>query len=51
MTTSRATHVSRPEIAFKTSFHAIRDWVRQRSPEVAVPASFRPPSGWGPDSS
>ncbi len=39
------------EIAFKTSFHAIRDWVRRRYPDVAVPASFRPPSGWGPDSS
>ena len=39
------------EIAFKTSFHAIRDWVRRRHPEVAVPAAFRPPSGWGPDSS
>ena len=39
------------EIAFKTSFHAIRDWVRRRHPEEAVPSAFRPPSGWGPDSS
>ena len=31
------------EIAFKTSFHAIRDWVRRRHPEVGpggVPAAL-----------
>ena len=39
------------EIAFKTSFHAIRDWVRRRHPGVAAPSSFRAPDGWGPDSS
>ncbi len=33
-----------PEIAFKTSFHAIRDWVRLRHPEVAVPAAYREPA-------
>lgn len=38
------------EIAFKTSFHAIRDWVRKRHPEADPPASFREPDGWGPDS-
>jgi len=27
-------------IAFKTSFWAIRDWVRRRHPEVPVPAGF-----------
>ena len=32
------------EIAFKTSFHAIRDWVRRRHPEVAVPSAFREPA-------
>ena len=37
------------EIAFKTSFHAIRDWVRRRHPEVAAPGAFREPSGWRPD--
>jgi len=31
------------EIAFKTSFFAIRDWVRLRAPETAVPADFREP--------
>jgi ADP-ribose pyrophosphatase YjhB (NUDIX family) len=39
------------EIAFKTSFHAIRDWVRRRHPHVAAPSAFRAPDGWGPDSS
>jgi ADP-ribose pyrophosphatase YjhB (NUDIX family) len=29
------------EIAFKTSYWAIRDWVRLRHPEVEVPAAFR----------
>jgi ADP-ribose pyrophosphatase YjhB (NUDIX family) len=29
------------EIAFKTSFYAIRDWVQRRDASVAVPASFR----------
>jgi ADP-ribose pyrophosphatase YjhB (NUDIX family) len=31
------------EIAFKTSFFAIRDWVRLRAPATAVPADFREP--------
>jgi ADP-ribose pyrophosphatase YjhB (NUDIX family) len=31
------------EIAFKTSFHAIRDWVRRRAPATAVPADFLEP--------
>lgn len=33
------------EIAFKTSFWAIRDWVRLRHPEVAVPETFQGPRG------
>ena len=33
------------EIAFKTSFHAIRDWVRRRHPEVAVPRRSGRPRG------
>jgi ADP-ribose pyrophosphatase YjhB (NUDIX family) len=31
------------EIAFKTSFFAIRDWVRLRAPATAVPADFQEP--------
>lgn len=29
------------EIAFKTSFYALRDWVESRHPGVAVPRAFR----------
>ena len=32
-------------IAFKTSFHAIRDWVRLRHPDTATPGAFREPAG------
>ena len=32
------------EIAFKTSYFALRDWVRRRAPEAAVPADFREPA-------
>jgi ADP-ribose pyrophosphatase YjhB (NUDIX family) len=35
------------EIAFKTSFWAIRDWVRLRHPDLAVPAGFHGRSAWG----
>ena len=34
-----------PEIAFKTSFHAIRDWVRLRHPDAPTPGAFREPAG------
>jgi ADP-ribose pyrophosphatase YjhB (NUDIX family) len=32
------------EIAFKTSYFALRDWVRRRAPDASVPADFREPS-------
>ena len=31
------------EIAFKTSYWAIRDWVARRAPAVSLPDTFR---GW-----
>ncbi len=34
------TEIPWDEIAFKTSFWAIRDWVRLRHPDVGVPAAF-----------
>ena len=34
-----------PGIAFKTSFHAIRDWVRLRHPDAPAPGAFREPAG------
>jgi ADP-ribose pyrophosphatase YjhB (NUDIX family) len=33
------------EIALKTSYWAIRDWVKLRHPEVEVPATFTGPTG------
>jgi len=30
-----------PDVAFKTSYWAIRDWVRLRHPDVALPDAFR----------
>ena len=33
------------DIAFKTSFHAIRDWVRLRHPDAPQPGAFREPAG------
>ena len=32
------------EIAFKTSYFALRDWVRRRAPDASVPADFREPA-------
>ena len=34
------------DIAFKTSFWAIRDWVRLRHPDQAVPGEFHGRSAW-----
>ena len=39
----RARAIPWGEIAFKTSFFAIRDWVRLRAPATAVPRDFTEP--------